>query len=317
MAEGKRIELDAGLNLVPDNFDRSRDVSLAARDVLVNELHCGTCDLHMHSAASDGSDSAGELLKLAMEKGLYAISITDRDTMEGVENMLILVEKLYKLGLQIPHFIRGIEISTEGFGQKLDLLAYFPIEGSRPVMGFLDEQRRKRRARNEQMCANLQECGLQITLKELEAEGAFIVGRLHAANILVRKGYAMTRHEAFMIWLDEGRPGYVPYTAPPIEQVIASVRSAHGVPILSSPARYGWLGRADHLLEENLEHLIDAGLLGLEVVYGGMTEEQLDEASAVARNLGLAATAGSGYRGFNRRKIDLFSREMDFSRWIM
>lgn len=317
MPTGRPLKMDAALNLIPEDLDRNQDISLAARDVLVNELHCGTCDLHLHTTASDGSDGVGDLLKRAMDHRLHTIAVTDRDTMAGVSNMLILLEKLYKLEVKgVPNFIRGIEISTQGFDQPLDLLAYFPIEGSGPLMSFLEEQRQSRHARNREMCQRLQARGLPITIEELEAEGPHVVGRLHAANILVRKGYALTKHEAFLTWLDVGRPGYVPYVAPPIEQVIQSVRQAHGVPVLSNPSRYGWLGRSDECLMSRLAYLKDHGLLGLEVVMGGLNEAQLDESAWAARQLGLTATCGSGYIGYDRRNINMFKREMDFSRWI-
>lgn len=316
LSVGKKLQLDVHLNLVPEVVQHDQDLSLAACSVLQNELHCGTCDLHIHSAASDGTDSAGDILKKAMENRLYAIALTDRDTMEGVRKMLVLVEKLYKLGVEIPHFIRGLEITTRGFDQPIDILGYFPIQGSKPVEGFLEEQRQSRRERNRQMCDALQACGLPVTLRELEAEGAFVVGRIHAANILVRKGFAMTIKEAFDTWLDVGKPAFVPYTAPSVETVLASIRQANGVPVLASPLRYGWLSRQDNMLEERLSYLQSHGLLGVEVVYSGMNEAQLDEMGAVAANLRLLATSGSGYKGFTKRDVRMFDRSMDFSRWI-
>jgi len=36
-------------------------------------------DLHIHTTASDGRLSPEEIVKLAMEKGLRAIAITDHD----------------------------------------------------------------------------------------------------------------------------------------------------------------------------------------------------------------------------------------------
>ena len=40
-------------------------------------------DLHIHSVASDGTLSPDEILSLAQEQRLGAISITDHDTLEG------------------------------------------------------------------------------------------------------------------------------------------------------------------------------------------------------------------------------------------
>ena len=40
-------------------------------------------DLHLHTTASDGSDTPRELTELARAKGLSLISITDHDTIKG------------------------------------------------------------------------------------------------------------------------------------------------------------------------------------------------------------------------------------------
>lgn len=317
MATGKKLSVDAEMNLVPSGLQPQDDPSLVAREVLVNEMHCGTCDLHLQSAAANGTDSASELLKMSMENGLYAISITDRETMEGVKSMLFLVDKLMKMGVEVPHFIRGIEITARCFDQTVDILAYFPLEGSEPVLQFLEQQRQNRRNRNLLMCEKLQECGLPVTIEELEHEGAYIVGRMHAANILVRKGLALTRAEAFHQWLDVDKPCYVPYDASPIEVVIKSVREARGVPVLSSPFRYGWLDTLTHYeIESRVAQLQEMGLLGIETVYSRMNELQLDTVAAIARNLKLLATTGSGYMGYNNRDVKMFRHDQDFSRWI-
>lgn len=317
MATGKNLSIDSALNLVPERLLVEYETkSLAACEVLLNELHCGTCDLHLYTAASYGTDSVGDLLKLVVEKKLYAFSITDRDTMEGVRNMLVLVEKLLKLGLPLPHFIRGMEMSSQGFGRPMELLAYFPIEGSGIMFQYLSQQRQNRQERNRKMCEKLQALGFPVTLEELEAENPHVVGRLQAANILVRKGYAMSNQEAFQLWLAKGRPAYVPYEAPAIEDCIRQVREANGVPVLSHPNHYNLLGRQDNLLEERLAYLRNHGLMGVEVVHSLLTSRQMDELSYQTRNLGLISTSGSGYSGYNKKEVQMFDNKMDFSRWI-
>ena len=40
-------------------------------------------DLHLHTTASDGSDTPAELIRKARERGIDVIAITDHDTLAG------------------------------------------------------------------------------------------------------------------------------------------------------------------------------------------------------------------------------------------
>ena len=41
-------------------------------------------DLHVHSTASDGSESPTEVVRMAAAAGLKAIALTDHDTQAGI-----------------------------------------------------------------------------------------------------------------------------------------------------------------------------------------------------------------------------------------
>ena len=60
-------------------------------------------DLHCHSNASDGILNPNEVMKLAIERQVDLLSITDHDTPNAYHNLT-----------ESPHirFLRGIELST-------------------------------------------------------------------------------------------------------------------------------------------------------------------------------------------------------------
>ncbi|MDX1797138.1 MAG: PHP domain-containing protein, partial [Candidatus Lokiarchaeia archaeon] len=62
-------------------------------------------DLHLHSTASDGSDTPSQLINQAIDLKLKAIAITDHDTISNLEEFLLVGE--LKEIIVIP----GIEIS--------------------------------------------------------------------------------------------------------------------------------------------------------------------------------------------------------------
>jgi len=75
-------------------------------------------DLHMHSTASDGSDTPLELLEKVRLAGIDAFSLTDHDTYHGCA---ALSENL-KPG--DPAFIPGIELSCRDEHGKYHILGY-------------------------------------------------------------------------------------------------------------------------------------------------------------------------------------------------
>ena len=77
-------------------------------------------DLHMHSLYSDGVYDVSTLLKMAEEKGLSIISITDHDNCRAhIELMDENVRNNFSGDIKT-----GIEITTSFHGQKIELLAY-------------------------------------------------------------------------------------------------------------------------------------------------------------------------------------------------
>ena len=45
-------------------------------------------DLHLHTTASDGTDTPTTLVRKAWEKGIKVISVTDHDTVAGIPEAL-------------------------------------------------------------------------------------------------------------------------------------------------------------------------------------------------------------------------------------
>ena len=64
-------------------------------------------DLHLHSTCSDGTFSPEEVAWRAIEEDLAVISLTDHDSIEGVEAAQ---KEGEKLGLEV---IPGTELSTQ------------------------------------------------------------------------------------------------------------------------------------------------------------------------------------------------------------
>ena len=64
-------------------------------------------DLHIHTNASDGTDSPARVVEKARELGLAAIAITDHDTIAGVEEAQA---RGRELGVEV---VSGVELAVE------------------------------------------------------------------------------------------------------------------------------------------------------------------------------------------------------------
>ncbi len=86
--------------------------------------HKIVADLHNHSTASDGEYTPYELIAKAKEIGLKALSLTDHDTIKGLDEALEAASH-YNLTF-IPGVEASIRFRRSFFTGTLHLLIYFP-----------------------------------------------------------------------------------------------------------------------------------------------------------------------------------------------
>ena len=95
-------------------------------------------DLHIHTAASDGSDTPASLAQKVVGAGLELFSVTDHDTIDGAMAM----EALLPAGVG---YIRGVEFSCVSPGGKCHILGY----GFDPTGGGGRAERGRRGCRSD------------------------------------------------------------------------------------------------------------------------------------------------------------------------
>lgn len=247
-------------------------------------------DLHSHTQASDGMNKPSENVRLAREKGLTGLAITDHDTVAGIGEALLAGKEL---GVDV---VPGIEISTRAAGKDIHVLGYYMNFDDDRFQARLARLRSVREERNGLIIAKLQELGVSITLEEVKAglsrplRPDESLGRPHIADALVRKGYAVDMRDAFDRYLAEGKPGYasLPRIAP--EEAIAWIREAGGAPVLAHPGLYG----DDKLVRSILER---GKPDGIEVYHSDHGPEEETRYAAMAEQYGLIVTGGSDYHG--------------------
>lgn len=250
----------------------------------------GRCDLHTHSQASDGMQPPAENVKLAKQRGLSAVALTDHDTVAGVAEAQ---RAGREYGIDV---VAGVEISTRAGGKDIHVLGYYVNTEDEKFLERLRGLREAREERNHLIIAKLQELGLEISWQEVidglgrPLEPDESIGRPHMADVLVRKGYAADMRDAFNRYLAEGQPGYVsvPRVAP--EDACQWIKDAGGAAVIAHPGLY----RDDELVRRIL---VDAHPDGIEVVHSDHGPEEERRYAELAREFGLIQTGGSDYHG--------------------
>ena len=248
------------------------------------------CDLHTHSQASDGMQPPAENVRLAKEKGLAAVAITDHDTVAGISEA---VEAGEQYGIVV---VPGVEISTRAGGKDIHVLGYYVDSDNELFLSRLAELRDTRAQRNDAILNKLQTMGIYITMdsvikgmgRELKQDES--IGRPHIADELVRLGAASDMRDAFDKYLAEGAAAYVSPPRITPETACQWIVDAGGAPVLAHPGLYG-----DDVL---VRSIIEQGSFrGIEVYHSdhGSTEEVCYH--AMAQQYGLAVTGGSDFHG--------------------
>mgnify|MGYP000951926140 FL=1 len=244
-------------------------------------------DLHVHTTASDGTLTPGEVIDAAGNIGLKGIAITDHDTVAGLEPARRYLEHTPDLMLEL---IPGIELNTEAGDEEIHILGYFIDPENAALNQHLQTIRTSRYDRVLKMVERLRQSGLAISFDQVQKlTRGESMGRPHIARALMENGYVNSVKEAFDKYIGRGQPGFVPrYKFLPAE-AIKLIKEAGGIAVLAHP---GLIADSNQIRE-----VIKLGIEGLEVYYPEHSREQQQKLAAWAGQYKLLMTGGSDYHG--------------------
>ncbi|MBQ6927282.1 MAG: PHP domain-containing protein [Oscillospiraceae bacterium] len=248
-------------------------------------------DLHVHTTASDGTCTPRETVRLASEKGLRALAITDHDTVFGHAEA---VSAGMDCGVEV---VPGIEVSTR-YGVSVHILGYY-IENLIPLLENVVNDRDRR---NEQVAALMAADGLPVDYAEMKKRFGRVIGRPHFGRILVEQGLAESVSDAFARYLGRGQRYFIPRRTLEIDEAVEAVVLSGGVPVLAHPFQYK---KDDRELRELISVCMDHGLRGMECRYSGYDADQVRYLESLAEEYGLLKTGGSDFHGDNKPHISL------------
>ena len=254
-------------------------------------------DLHTHSVFSDGTFTPSEIVSYAKKLNLSAIALTDHDTTEGID-------EFFSAGIKYNiETIAGIELSASYLDNEVHIVGLLIDKNSEDLKDLISYVLEKREERNIEMTKKLSNLGFKISYDEiLENSKGSVITRAHYANILLKKGFALSRNEVFDKYLSPGKPGFVEKTLPNAKDCINAIKKSGGVSILAHPTLYK-MNRQE--LEKMCENLISYGLDGIETLYSSYSFSQEKEIKNLAVKYDLKFSGGSDFHGENKKNINL------------
>ena len=248
-------------------------------------------DFHTHSIASDGLETPESLVRMAKEKGIRFLALSDHDTMDGYPAAKAEGERI---GLPV---LPSLEMDNE-CEHELHILGpgVDPDDpGLREALEILRERREKR---SKGMLENLRKIGIDV-FPLIDWEGPGTVTRMNFARALRDGGWTKDVTQAFREYMDLGKPGYYKVERYSPAETIRLIREAGGIPVLAHPCHLN--GNPHSLIRE----LADLGLGGLEAYYPTSTDGQRELYLSLAAQYGLIVTCGSDFHGVDRPKNPL------------
>lgn len=256
-----------------------------------------TIDLHIHTAASDGSDSPRELLQKLRAGGLRVFSVTDHDTIDGA----LAIQGLVPADMS---FLRGVEFSCITPAGKCHILGY-DYDPEHPA--FLAALQEGRRLRLEKLGLRLEKLRLEFGIVLTEAELAWLhsrnsPGKPHLGRVLADRGLAPDLNTAIQRYIRDvpGRDRIEAKTA------VAAIEAAGGLSVWAHPlGGEGEKRLSREAFEAQLQTLLDCGIRGMECWYSRYRMEEVRFLEDRAGALGLTVTGGSDYHGSAKQNLSL------------
>ncbi len=240
-------------------------------------------DLQVHSTASDGALSPAKVVEAARDAKLYAIALTDHDTVDGLPEAIAAGEQF---GVRI---IPGVELSSHFDDDELHLLGLH-LSNQDAMRSALIALQAGRVERAEKIVDVLNKHSIPVTMASVLAEAAKgAVGRPHIARAMVAGGWVRDFRDAFDRWIGFGRPAYMAKDRFDVADAIALVHEAGGLAV--------WAHPGDSATPTRIVRLADMGLDSVEVLHPSHPPSLSQRLFDNTEKAGLLPSGGSDWHG--------------------
>ncbi len=257
-------------------------------------------DLHIHTDCSDGKFRPEKVVKLAAEKQLKAIAITDHDTIAGLAGAR---KAAGRSGVQM---ISGVELSVVYRNIEIHVLGYLFDEHHTELVEYLDDFFHWREQRAKNILKKLSRLGVSLPFEAIKARvNGGVICRPHIAHALMEEGYVFSYQEAFTKYLGEDKPGFISKKSLSPTDAIIMIHRAGGLAFLAHPG----IGKCPQILSD----LVRMDFDGIEVYHPNHLPEDVITLKRLADNHQLLVSGGSDCHGTRTDHLALGSMNVPVS----
>lgn len=252
-------------------------------------------DLQLHSDFSDGKLTPTEIVIKAKQGGLKMLSLTDHDSVIGIEEAS---QEAHKQNLI---FIPGVEFSTIYLGKIIHILGYkIDIHNSKLQQlckAILEYRKNIILDAIPDINIELEKTGKpKIDTDDIQSQIQYF-GKPRVADYLIKNGQAENSPAAFALLKNVKMDGLE--VSP--KEAIDTIHEAGGLAIMSHPfapkISLREITNDPKELEEHILTLVKDGLDGLEVFQASHYKEDQDLALEIAKKHNLLFSGGSDWHG--------------------
>ncbi len=252
-------------------------------------------DMHTHTNYSDGDLSPQELIKLAIDKGIGTLAITDHNTVEGIKKVNKNNDTIVASGIKI---INGIELSAKTDIGRMHILGYgIDLNNealNKKLLEIKDNSINSFLSIMEQI---KRDYGIRFSYEDIKTlvNANHNLGRPDLAKLCIKYGYASTVQEAFDKYLIEAHNKTRQTSKKlPYQECLELITKSGGIPILAHPKT---LELSEKELLILLKKMISYGLKGIEVYHSSHSQEEMSYYLEIANKYDLLISGGSDFHG--------------------
>lgn len=264
-------------------------------------------DLHLHTKHSDGKLSVSDTIKIAREKNIKMISITDHDCVDGVNEAIDIARR------NNITCISGMELSCRNENSKVDfppdisihILAYNLDYENEALRLYLKQYHLERREILFRIISELSKYGFDAKYEDISVIAGSQMRIQDIINHINCSFECKSKKEKFV----EIANSY--YTELfmrdcALNEAIKIIKEAGGIPVLAhaffSYKDYDVIENSKQNVESLINYLCRIGIEGIEVFYSKFSEEQSKWLLRKAKENNLLVTVGSDFHGTPLRK---------------